>query len=158
LVMLTISGDNPLSGDDQIEILGATNAKAREADRMRMLEYLSLTSNPVDQQLLGPRVRVDMLLDIARQIGIDIPSDKAEMLLHRLELEDRMARLGPGAMGGMMGMVPNGPPNGAPPGAGLAQAGMQMPPAAGLANPGVDMDVRRMLSSRGVDPGPLPRM
>lgn len=165
LVMLTLSGDNPLAGDDQIEILGATNAKAREADRMRLLEYLSLTSNPVDQQLLGPRVRVDMLLDIARQIGLDIPTDKAETLLQRLEIEERMARLGPGAMGGMMmaqgmGAEPAGAgPRGArPAGAGLSQAGQQMPPAAGLANPGVDMDVRGMLASRGVATGPLPRM
>jgi hypothetical protein len=148
MLMLTVPDKSPLRGDETIVVKGATFARARESDRMRMMEWLSLTANPLDQGILGPEVRAKLLLTIARSIGIDIPEETARSLLERVDTMNRFGQVDPSAASQQPPM-PGQPIT--------AGAGMQMPPAAGLANPGVDIDTRRILSSRGVETGPLSR-
>ena len=165
MLMLVTPGDSPLRGDDRLVIKGATYARAREGDRMRMLELLSLSANPIDMQILGPEVRADLLLRVARNIGLDIPEGTLRDVLERAAASRQMGPQGappaPGQMPGgpMPGGAPGGAPGGPVPGSTAlsAGAGQQMPPAAGLANPGVDMDTRAMLAARGVNMGPLSR-
>jgi len=102
MVMLT----NPtmFRGDEQIVVKGVNYAQKREQDRMRQLEFLQLTGNPVDLNIIGIPGRANVLRSVANNLGLDhervVPSDD--------ELQQMMGMIPPGA-------VP--PPGGAPPGA-----------------------------------------
>jgi len=108
MVMLT----NPtmFRGDEQIVVKGVNYAQKREQDRMRQLEFLQLTGNPVDLGIIGIPGRANVLRSVADNLGLDhervVPSDD--------ELQQQMGGGAPGAL-----PVPpaGGPPQGsAPPG------------------------------------------
>jgi hypothetical protein len=52
MVLLT-SDTDVIKGDEKIVVRGATTAEARETDRMRLLEFLQMTANPIDAQIIG---------------------------------------------------------------------------------------------------------
>jgi len=101
MVMLT----NPkmFRGDEQIVVKGVNYAQKREQDRMRQLEFLQLTGNPIDLNIIGIPGRANVLRSVANNLGLDhervVPSDD--------ELQQMMG-------GGPPGAIPGGPP-GAPP-------------------------------------------
>lgn len=84
MVMLTSS--NTLRGDEQIVVKGVNHAVKREQDRMRQLEFLQLTGNPVDLNIIGVPGRANILRSVAGNLGLDheavVPDDatlKAQM-------------------------------------------------------------------------------
>ena len=105
MVMLT----NPtmFKGDEQIVVKGVNYAQKREQDRMRQLEFLQLTGNPVDLNIIGIPGRANVLRSVANNLGLDqdrvVPSDD--------DLQQMMGMGAPGA-------VPQGgaPQGSAPPG------------------------------------------
>lgn len=71
MVMLT-QGDTPiLRGDETIQVRGVTVAVQRETDRMRKLEFLQMTMNPTDLQIIGVEGRAEVLKEVSDDLGMD---------------------------------------------------------------------------------------
>lgn len=107
MIMMTMPG--VFRGDEKIIVKGVNHAQKREQDRMRQLEFLQITANPMDMNLIGPMGRANVLRSIAGELGLDsdviVPDDDT--------LKQMMGGLplAPGAPGGVpMGQVP-GPEN-----------------------------------------------
>ncbi len=103
MIMLTNPG--MFAGDEQIVVKGVNYAQKREQDRMRQLEFLQLTGNPIDMGIIGIPGRANVLRSVAGNLGLDservVPSDD----------EIKMLTVG------MPGMMPPGgalPPGSAP--------------------------------------------
>jgi hypothetical protein len=75
LVLLT--GLAEVGGDDTIRVKGVSLAMAREQDRQRQLEFLQMTMNPMDQEIVGVRGRATILRELSESLGIpiELPSD-----------------------------------------------------------------------------------
>lgn len=90
MVMLT---DNTgiLSGDENIRVMGVNVAMQRETQRMRQLEFLQITANPLDAQIVGVPGRAKVLRSVANEIGLDgegiVPPDDELIAQQRQALE-----------------------------------------------------------------------
>lgn len=115
MIMLTSPGE--FRGDEQIVVKGVNFAVKREQDRMRQLEFLQLTGNPIDMPIIGPIGRANVLRSVASNLGLDeekvVPSDD--------ELQAQM-----------MAMQMGGAP---PAGSGSAPPGQTPSPEQGRAGP-----------------------
>ena len=69
MVMLSSAGPQ-LKGDESIVVKGVTVAVQKETDRMRKLEFLQLTANPMDFGIMGPNGRAAVLEDVAEELGM----------------------------------------------------------------------------------------
>lgn len=69
MVMLTQPGI--FKGDELIVVKGVNHAVKREQDRMRQLEFLQLTANPFDMQIVGMEGRANVLRSVAQNLGLD---------------------------------------------------------------------------------------
>lgn len=78
LIMITQPGT--LRGDEQIVVKGVNHAVKREQDRMRQLEFLQLTANPIDMAIVGPEGRANILRSVAQNLGLEhertVPDDE----------------------------------------------------------------------------------
>ena len=103
--MVMLTNPKEFRGDEQIVVKGVNYAQKREQDRMRQLEFLQLTGNPVDLNIIGIPGRANVLRSVANNLGLDhervVPSDD--------ELQQMMGMGAPGAIPGAP------PPQGAPP-------------------------------------------
>ena len=79
MVMLTQGEKKVLRGDEHIRVRGVTVAIQRETDRMRKLEFLQMTANPIDMSIIGPEGRATVLRDVSEELGMRgediVPSD-----------------------------------------------------------------------------------
>jgi len=79
LLMISDAGVE-LRGDEDIVVNGVTSVLAKDVERARQLEFLSLTANPIDQQILGVEGRATVLREIADGLGLPgskiVPSEK----------------------------------------------------------------------------------
>ena len=69
MVMLSSAGPQ-LQGDETIVVKGVTVAVQKETDRMRKLEFLQMTANPIDMQIMGIPGRAAVLEDVAEELGM----------------------------------------------------------------------------------------
>ena len=60
-----------LDGDENIRVRGVVFANQRETERSRILEFLQLTANPMDAQIVGMEGRAELLREVADRIGLD---------------------------------------------------------------------------------------
>jgi len=111
MVMLTQPG--VFKGDELIVVKGVNHAVKREQDRMRQLEFLQLTANPIDMAIVGPEGRANILRSVAQNLGLDhervLPDDE--------EIRANMAMQAQGAQQQQPGGVPpeqGGDPNQTP--------------------------------------------
>ncbi len=78
LVMLTDT-TGMLRGDEEIMVQGVGVAAQRETDRMRQLEFLQMTGNPIDMEIMGTEGRATILRQLADNLGLEgasvIPGD-----------------------------------------------------------------------------------
>lgn len=78
MIMLTMPG--MFRGDEEIIVKGVNYAVKREQDRMRQLEFLQLTGNPIDMQVVGMDGRANVLRSVATNLGLDhekvVPDDE----------------------------------------------------------------------------------
>ena len=69
-----------LHGDENIRVLGVNVAIQKETERSRQLEFLQITANPIDTQIMGPRGRANVLRSVSATIGLDgqliVPTDE----------------------------------------------------------------------------------
>jgi hypothetical protein len=79
LLMMT-DEEGILQGDEAIRVMGVNVAVQRETQRSRQLEFLRITANPLDQQIMGTKGRAAVLRSVSQTIGIDgeeiIPSEE----------------------------------------------------------------------------------
>lgn len=110
LIMVTQPGT--FKGDELIVVKGVNHAVKREQDRMRQLEFLQLTANPIDQQIMGPIGRANILRSVAGNLGLEhekvLPDDEElRMMLNAPPELSLAAPVAPGAEQG--GGDPNNP-------------------------------------------------
>jgi len=78
MLMLT-DQSGMLTGSEMVRVMGVTVAVQRETQRSRQLEFLQITANPLDAQILGPKGRAAVLRSVAQTIGMDgenvVPSE-----------------------------------------------------------------------------------
>jgi hypothetical protein len=78
MVMLTDTS-GLLTGDEVISVRGVNVAIQKETQRSRQLEFLGLTANPMDIQIIGPAGRAEVLRAVADGLGLAgskiVPSD-----------------------------------------------------------------------------------
>lgn len=130
LILMTDSS-GLLTGEEQVQPKGVAVAVQRETMRQRQLEFLQLTANPIDMQIIGPKGRANVLRAVSTGIGLDgeeiVPSeDEMETQQKQAELQAQMAGM-PGAM-----QQPPQPPGGQSGGPRKAAG----PPPAGIQAPG----------------------
>lgn len=125
-IVLMTDTSGLLSGEEEVVPKGVAVAVQRETMRQRQLEFLQLTGNPIDMQIIGPKGRANVLRSVATGIGLDgeqiVPSDD-EIEAQQAQAQAMAAASGmPGAS-----MTPPGPPPGqkaaGPPPAGRGGAG-----------------------------------
>lgn len=79
MVMLVDQGQT-LRGDEHIVVRGVTMSIRQEQDRVRQLEFLQMTGNPIDMAVVGPKGRATLLRNLANNLGLDfeqiVPSDE----------------------------------------------------------------------------------
>lgn len=69
MVMLT-DESGILNGDEKVRVLGVSVAVQKETQRARQLEFLAVTANPIDAQIVGPKGRAAILRNVASTIGM----------------------------------------------------------------------------------------
>jgi hypothetical protein len=69
--MLMLTQPGMFRGDELIVVKGVNHAIKREQDRMRQLEFLQLTANPIDMSVIGPVGRANILRSIANNLGLE---------------------------------------------------------------------------------------
>jgi hypothetical protein len=78
MVMLT-DRTGMLRGDEQIVVKGVTVATQKETERMRRLEFLQMTANPIDSEIVGMEGRAALLRAISKDLGLPeesiVPTD-----------------------------------------------------------------------------------
>lgn len=90
MVMLT-DQTGLLNGDEKVRVLGVSVAVQKETQRARQLEFLQITANPIDAQIVGPKGRAAILRNVATTIGMDgaeiVPSEET------LEAQEKQAQM-----------------------------------------------------------------
>lgn len=62
--------DVVMEGDISVVARGAVELMQRETLRMRRIEFLNITNNPIDQQIVGIEGRFNLLKEVARDLGL----------------------------------------------------------------------------------------
>lgn len=70
MIMLT-DETGILNGDENIRVMGVNVAIQRETQRQRQLEFLQITANPMDAQIIGIPGRAKVLRSVSSEIGLD---------------------------------------------------------------------------------------
>lgn len=96
MVMLTMPG--VFRGDESIAVKGVNYATKREQDRMRQLEFLQITANPIDMGIIGPQGRATVLRSVSQNLGLEhdhvVPDDQA--IQQRMAMMQQQAAQQPG--------------------------------------------------------------
>ena len=91
MVMLT-DQSGLLTGEENVRVLGVAVAVQKETQRARQLEFLQITANPVDMQIVGPKGRATVLRSVASDIGLPgeeiVPSEEQ---LNQMQQQAAMA-------------------------------------------------------------------
>jgi hypothetical protein len=90
-----------LKGDESIQVMGVNVAVQRETQRARQLEFLQITANPIDSQIVGPKGRAAILRSVSQTIGLNgeeiVPSDDK---LEAMEQQQQAQQAAVAAAGG----------------------------------------------------------
>lgn len=69
-MMMLTDTEGHFRGDEDIQVRGVQLAMQKETDRMRRLEFLQITANPLDAQIVGTEGRAALLRPIAADLGL----------------------------------------------------------------------------------------
>jgi hypothetical protein len=116
--VLMFHPDDSIKGDSYVLARGSTSLIAKEQQQMRKTEFLAMTANPIDSQIIGPEGRAELLRDIVT--SFDIPTDKIIPNREQLVMKAQQAMMAqmqaggvpPQAGGGGGAMMPDGSPAG----------------------------------------------
>lgn len=104
-MLLLTDSTGMLTGDETIKVLGVSVAVQKETQRSRQLEFLQITANPIDSQILGPKGRASLLRSVSQTLGLDgqevVPSeDDIEKQMKDAQMQaQQMAMAGAQAQG-----------------------------------------------------------
>lgn len=106
MLMLT-DKSGMLTGEEQVRVMGVNVAIQRETQRSRQLEFLQITANPLDSQIVGPKGRGALLREVAASLGLPgeaiVPSEDELMKMQQqaaAAAQNPMAKAGADAQGG----------------------------------------------------------
>lgn len=109
MVMLTDTS-GLLTGQETIRVMGVNVAVQKETQRARQLEFLQITANPMDSQIVGPKGRAAILRSVAATIGLEgediVPTEdqiEAQQKEAQMAQMEQMAQLGAQAQGSQTG-------------------------------------------------------
>jgi hypothetical protein len=109
-----------LQGTESITPKGVSVAMQKETMRQRQLEFLQVTANPMDMQIMGPKGRAAILRSVSTTIGM--PGE--EIVPTKDEIEQQQEQAKQLAMAaGAAGHQQTPPEGGAPPGGGEGAGG-----------------------------------
>jgi hypothetical protein len=99
MVMLT-DPSGMLTGQETVRVLGVTVALQKETQRSRQLEFLQITANPIDAQIVGVKGRAALLRSVSDTLGLDgqqvVPSedelDKQQQQMQQMAQAAAMAQ------------------------------------------------------------------
>lgn len=144
LVMLT-DETGLLTGQERVVVKGVNVAVQKETQRSRQLEFLQITANPIDMQIIGPKGRAEVLRAVAETIGMD-----GSNVVPDAETLEKM-------MQAMNAAPPSGEPGAGPmsqdpmsEAAAQAQGGQQSPPGTGDMGPRTNLQQQRPQQGSGV--------
>ena len=96
-----------LTGEEQVRVMGVNVAIQRETQRARQLEFLQITANPIDAQIVGPKGRAALLREVAGTLGLPgeqiVPSEDEINKMQQAQAaaaQNPMAQAGAQAQGG----------------------------------------------------------
>lgn len=79
MIMLTDTS-GMLTGQETVRVMGVNVALQKETQRSRQLEFLQITANPIDMQIVGPKGRAALLRSVSSTLGLDgqaiVPSEE----------------------------------------------------------------------------------
>ena len=141
MIMLT-DQSGILSGDEQIKVNGVVVALQKETEQQKQLQFLQITGNPIDMQIVGMTGRARVLRSLAQALGLPddiVPDDdtiqEKEQQQQQMQAAQMMvqaaagaAKAGGGGPGGPGGPgAPNAPALPGPGGPTQGQAGSGSP-------------------------------
>jgi hypothetical protein len=146
MILLT-DASGLLTGQEEIVPKGVNVAMQKETMRARQLEFLQITTNPIDMAIIGPKGRATVLRSVSSTIGLDgeeiVPSEDALAQQQKLAQDQAAAGGVPGHAQGPPQPPeaggPGGPPSGPPPNPQANPA----PGPSGDAGPRTNLFVRR---------------
>lgn len=104
--------DVVMEGDISVVARGAVELMQRETLRMRRIEFLNITNNPIDQQLVGVEGRFHILKEVARDLGLPV-SDSLQFNESEIDTLTQMLKMQMlQGMSGAGGPTGNAPPKG----------------------------------------------
>jgi hypothetical protein len=103
--------DTSIKGDMSIVAAGAIGAMIREQQEASRLEFMQMTANPIDMQIIGLQGRAHMLREHAKTMFTDVDKivpdiEKMKAIQAQMEQAQQMAAMG--------GQPPGAPPTGQP--------------------------------------------
>ena len=113
--LLMLTTQDVIQGDEEIRVNGVSTVMAREAERARQLEFLQLTANPIDMQIVGTEGRAEVLRAVSDDLGL--PGERIvptpEMMAKRQQqmLQAQAAQAQAGGEGEKAGIDQPGPAN-----------------------------------------------
>jgi hypothetical protein len=84
--------DPTIKGDAQIVARGATAMLTREQSQMRRAEFLGMTNNPIDLELMGPEGRIEVLRASADLLDLNtdkVVPDREQWLANQKEKQEQ---------------------------------------------------------------------
>lgn len=94
MIMLTDTS-GILTGEEQIRVRGTTVAIQRETERQKQLQFLQITANPIDMQIVGEIGRARVLRAVSSDLGLPddvVPDDQT--LQSQIDAQKRMMAAG----------------------------------------------------------------
>lgn len=70
MIMLKKGAELDFSGDIEVVALGSSALTMKGAEQMRRNEFLQITANQVDQEIIGPLGRAQILRVVAKELGL----------------------------------------------------------------------------------------
>lgn len=113
--MVMLLHPEKLRGDENVVVKGVANALRREQDRVRQLEFLQITANPIDAPIIGPERRANLLRAVSKDIGLPYEETVPDEEEVRAALSAPPAEPPPNAGGPTGGSPPPAPSAGGPP-------------------------------------------
>lgn len=81
-----------LKGDVNIVVRGANALIAKESNELRRVEFLQLTANPIDSQIIGPEGRAQILREVAKGLDLDVDRIIPPIEILREKVQEEAAR------------------------------------------------------------------
>lgn len=114
---LQFDADEGIKGDVRVLAAGAVAIMQKETLRMRKIEFLSLTNNPIDMSIIGEDGRAEVLRSVADSLEMNterVVPPREEMIQRRQQREQQEQAMAMAQQ--MLGGMPPGGPGGPPPG------------------------------------------